>query len=315
MTIRHLRIFVEVAQSGSMSSAASKLYMTQPSVSQAIKELEAHYDVLLFERLSKRLYITEAGRHLLSYARQVLAQFDVLEESMQKESRTETLRIGATVTVGGSILSDILKDFHKSCPLVQTSACVSNTRIIEEKIANMELDVGLIEGTVKHKDLVAIPVIDDQLILAVCAQHPFAGLKTLPIKRLSGQNFAMRETGSGTRELFESFLKKHHISIHTALEATTPDAIRNAVLVNQYMTVISARLMSAELKNGLIYMFVNQNDEWKRSFSFVYHKDKLLSASIHRLKAIAKTYNRDQFAGSIPFGKLTQPLRLPSELR
>ena len=80
MTIRHLRIFLAVADSGTMSQAAKKLYITQPSVSQAVRELEEHYRVLLFERLSKKLYITEAGKTFYSYAKQVVFQFDQLED-------------------------------------------------------------------------------------------------------------------------------------------------------------------------------------------------------------------------------------------
>ena len=82
MTIRHLRIFIEVAECGKMSAAAEKLFISQPTVSQAIKELEEHYGVLLFERLNKRLYITEKGKKLLSYARKVVKQFYDMEEMM-----------------------------------------------------------------------------------------------------------------------------------------------------------------------------------------------------------------------------------------
>ncbi len=80
MTIRHLRIFIEVVTSESMSAAASKLFISQPTVSQAIRELEEHYGVLLFNRLNRRLYITDAGKKLFSYAKGVVKQFDELEE-------------------------------------------------------------------------------------------------------------------------------------------------------------------------------------------------------------------------------------------
>lgn len=92
MTIRHLKIFVAVADTGQMSKAARLLYLSQPTVSQAIRELEEHYHVLLFERLSKRLYITEEGKRLLSHAREVLARFDHLEEQMLEPYEWEHLR-------------------------------------------------------------------------------------------------------------------------------------------------------------------------------------------------------------------------------
>ena len=115
MTIRHLRIFLAVADSGTMSQAAKKLYITQPSVSQAVRELEEHYRVLLFERLSKKLYITEAGKTFYSYAKQVVFQFDQLEEHMFRDLK-ERLRIGATVTVGSRALPEIVREFRLEHP-------------------------------------------------------------------------------------------------------------------------------------------------------------------------------------------------------
>ncbi len=109
MTIRHLKVFIEVAEKGKMSAAAEALFITQPSVSQAIRELEEHYTTLLFERLSKRLYITEAGKLLYGYAKQVVSQFDLMEDNMAPDNLKEKLRIGATLTIGGSILSPLAK--------------------------------------------------------------------------------------------------------------------------------------------------------------------------------------------------------------
>ena len=107
MTIRHLKIFLTVAETGKMSMAAEQLYITQPSVSQAVRELEDHYQILLFERLSKKLYITEDGKKLYVTAKQLVTQFENLEESMRKENRREKIRIGGTVTLGSGLLFDI----------------------------------------------------------------------------------------------------------------------------------------------------------------------------------------------------------------
>ena len=108
MTIRHLRIFIEVAKNQNMSKAAEKLYISQPTVSQAIKELEEYYGSLLFERLNKRLYITESGKKLYFNAKKLVKSFDDLDKKMAYINEVEEIKIGATVTVGDSILSDII---------------------------------------------------------------------------------------------------------------------------------------------------------------------------------------------------------------
>ena len=121
MTIRHLKIFLKVAETGNMSLAAKQLYLSQPTVSQAIRELEEHYDTQLFERLSKRLFITDAGKELLLYSRQVLHDFDKLEQGMVSATHHETLRIGASVTVGTCLLPFFLQDLKKEHPQVVTT--------------------------------------------------------------------------------------------------------------------------------------------------------------------------------------------------
>ena len=91
MTIRHLTIFVAVADHGSMSAAASYLYLSQPTISQAIRELEKHYTGLLFERLGRKLYLTERGRLLLPQARSLIQQFRQIEELMLNQGQSQIL--------------------------------------------------------------------------------------------------------------------------------------------------------------------------------------------------------------------------------
>ncbi|MSS64138.1 LysR family transcriptional regulator [Velocimicrobium porci] len=306
MTIRHLKIFIEVADSGKMSLAAAKFYISQPTVSQAIRELEEHYGVLLFERLSKRLYITPEGKKLLSYARQAVKQFDELEEAMQITNQTRQIRIGSTITVGVCLLPTIINDLKKQYPDSETYSFVSNTRTIEQKLLQSELDVGLVEGTIKHRDLVSIPMIDDFLVLACSPSHPFATKKTLHLNELADQAFVMREQGSGTRELFEQYLNKFHIPIKIAEEANCPGAIKYAILLNQYLSAISIRLLKDEINENKIHVIKNHENEWNRHFYLVYHKDKVFSDMLYCFTDIVKEYKSPEFLDGLQMGELTR---------
>lgn len=114
MTIRHLTIFVAVADQGSMSAAAASLYLSQPTVSQAIRELEKHYNGLLFERLGKKLYLTERGRLLLSQARSLIQQFRQIEELMLNQGQSQILKLGSTITVGTCITPFLIPNFKRT---------------------------------------------------------------------------------------------------------------------------------------------------------------------------------------------------------
>lgn len=292
MTIRHLKIFLAVAETGKMSRAAQKLYITQPSVSQAIRELEEYYQVLLFERISKRLHITEHGQRLYGYARQAVAQFDLLEENMKKNVK-EKLRIGATVSVCKGVLPCLVYQFRKEYPDIEIYSCEGNSRAIEQKLLNMELDVGIIEGKVKSRELISIPMIDDFMVLACGQQHPFANKEILHVEELQGEEFAMRERGSGSRELFEEYLQRHHIRIKTVFEENTPEALISAVKIVGCLSVLSVRLIEQEIRRKEICIFQQAEKEWNRCFSFVYHKDKFVTKGMKAMEEITRAYGKN----------------------
>lgn len=304
MTIRHLRIFIEVAETGSMSTAARNCFISQPTVSQTIHELEKHYQVNLFERLSKRLYITPAGEQLLNYARKVLSQFDVLEANMEEFHTSDQLRIGATITVGACLLSSIINDIKTLHPQLNTYAYVANTSLIERKLLNSELDVALVEGIISSPDLISIPVVDDFLVLAMAKDHPLAAKKTVHLNDLSQYDFVMRERGSGTRKLFEDYLIQNNISYKIAWEATCLDAFKSAIMYNQCISAISIRLVEQEIKNGLIHVVKSSDSAWDRNFYMVYHKDKFISEPMRSLQTIMHRFKRPDFLEGVETGTL-----------
>lgn len=295
MTIRHLRIFIEVARTGKMSLAAQRLFISQPTVSQAIRELEDHYSQKLFERLSKKLYITSFGKELFSYATKVVEQFDNLEKTMNDNLHIENLRIGASVTVGTCLLSKILKEFHNLAPRVNTYAYVNNTTMVEKKLLESDLDIAIVEGEIHSQDLVTTPVIDDYLVLLCNNNHPLSKKEKITLYDLQNQRFAMREDGSGTREFFEQILHKYKIQIQLAYEASSTDTIRRAILDDDCLSLLSIHTFEEDIICSKIHIMKTDLNPLKRSFKLVHHKDKIMTPSIITLKEILKKYKTSDF--------------------
>lgn len=306
MTIRHLKIFIEVADCGKMSVAAARLYISQPTVSQAIRELEEHYGVLLFERLCKKLYITDKGRKLLSYARNVVEQFNNMEDMMVQDNYVEKMRIGATNTVGNCILGEVLREFRKINPLVETYSYVNNTREVEEKLLKSELDIGIVEGKVRSSDLISIPEVNDFLVLICGEDHPFAKKEIIKLEDLKHESFAMREQGSGTREHFERYMLDNQIPIRIAYEANSSDTIKKIVINNRCLAVISIRLVEEEIKNEKIHVILNKDKAWDRYFSIVYHKNKIVTDYMMSLIDVVKNYQHVDILQGIKTGELVK---------
>lgn len=277
MTIRHLKIFIAVCEYGKMSTAAKKLHISQPSVSQAIAQIEQYYGIKLFERLSKKLYITEAGQRLLNYARHIVALFDEIDKNMNNEAKNITLKIGATITVGTCVLNDILQSFESRHEDVETKIFIQNTHIIEEMILRSELDVGMVEGDIKSQDIVKIPILSDELVLVCSSSHELSKFKSIDIKKLQNLDFILREKGSGTRELFENALDRAGVTVNEKWVCNNSEAIKNAVINNQGLTVISKMLVEKELKEKKLHTISINNVKLTRKFHVAYHKNKYLS--------------------------------------
>lgn len=288
MTLWHLKLFVDVAELGSMSAAARKNDVRQPSVSQKITELERHYGVLLFERLGNRLQITASGKKLLDIARDLVGRFAFLEEFMEAEHHSTRLRIGATITVGSSIFPDIIRRYREENPMVEVYGATGNTAAICHKLMHNELDIALVEGKVKAPELVSLPRIRDFLVLACGREHPFFTRQSISSRELCGMEFVMREPGSGTRELFEQYAAAHDVTFRTALEFNSPDAIRQAICVNGCLAVLSARLLTEALREGSVRAF--RCAGWARTFNLVYHKNKHMTAAIRRFCELLTQY-------------------------
>lgn len=282
MTIRHLQVFIAVADCGKMSLAAKQLYISQPTVSQTIAELEAHYGVRLFERLSRRLYITQAGRLLLSYARHIVSLFEEMEAGLPQAAEHPRLKIGATITVGACVLTPVITRLEQEDPRFCAQVYIANTRRIEEKLLRSELDCALVEGETKSAELCREPVIHDTLILVSGAAHPFAGCPCVPPRALEGQPFLLREEGSGTRARFEAYLEQHDVQIDMKWECQSVQAIKSAVIEGQGLTVISHRLVERELADGRLFAVPLEGGPFHRDFSLLYHKNKFLSPPMHR---------------------------------
>ncbi|MBK5242040.1 LysR family transcriptional regulator [Clostridium sp.] len=290
MTIRHLTIFIEVADCCNMSLAAKNLYISQPSVSQAISQLESFYGIKIFERLSKKLYITGDGTQLLSYARHIVSLFNEMKETIKNSSNT-LLKIGGTITVGACVMSDIINCFNTKYPTIQTQILINNTSIIESKILINELDIGLVEGEVKSKEIICLPVIKDRLVLICNKTNPFAKRTSINLSELNNQPFILREKGSGTRELFENYMKNAKLIIQEKWVCNNSDSIKQAVIAGHGLSVISERLLKDELSKGTIQIVKINDVAFKRNFSVVYHKNKYLSEYLNKFIEILKSYH------------------------
>jgi len=277
MTIRNLEIFTTVANLGSMSAAAKNLYITQPSVSLAIAEIEKEYDVQLFDRIGNHLHLTSTGQHLLLYTSSILQQYKEMELFLKDESQNASIRIGATATIGHCIIAPVINQLKNTLPNIKYEVTVASTGIIQERLLRSELDIGFVEGDINADTLTVQPIIDDELAVICSNKHRFFTKKILSLQELANEVFVLRESSSGTRIRVEEFLREHNIPYQPLWSCYSFEAIKEAVLHNLGISIMSTRLVSQELQNGSLAACSIDNVNMKRTFNIVYRKNKLLS--------------------------------------
>lgn len=282
MTLRHYKIFVAVCDTMNMTAAAETLFMSQSAVSQAIAELEKHYGVRLFERLSRKLFLTRAGERLLGYARHMLRMNTEIESDMTSLHQNGSLRIGASVTVGAHVLPGMVAEFKRKNPLTRVEVVEDNTAKIEDLIFRDQIDLGLVEGEVAPPDLLCRPFMEDELVLVCSPAHRFAALSEITPEELENEDFIIREQGSGTRRTFEDRMAEHHLAWKAAWTCNNTDTIKNAVAANLGVTVISERAVIREAEAGLLCVRRVKGIAFRRQFKMIRHKNKYLTEAMKR---------------------------------
>lgn len=286
MTIRHLKIFMTVADEGGMSLAAKKLHISQPSVSQAVCELEKYYGIKLFERLSQKIYLTKEGELMLSFCRHILDSFDQMEEAVRQAGKKTSLRIGCSVSVGTCLINDILDEAEQKMPDCEISVVVANSSDVEQAVLGNEVDLGIVEGIMKSRDLLITPVCEDELVVVCGKKHPLAKEKNITLDMLKGQNYISRESGSAERNQIEKIFEDYGLSLKKTFLSTNTEAIKNAVIKGRGIAIFSKRVVLKECEEGEIVILPLKGVEITRNINMVIHKNKYMSESMEMIKEI-----------------------------
>lgn len=258
MTLEQLRIFVAVAERQHVTQAARALNLAQSAASHAIASLEARYDAKLFDRVGRRIELTEAGRAFLSEARTILAQVERAELALSEFGSLErgTLTVQASQTIASYWLPRHLVAFRRAHPQIDIRLTIGNTAQVAEAIETGAAELGFVEGAVESDQLVSIPVARDQLVLVVGPEHPWTGGVAPKAAELLESEWVLREPGSGTRSVFEEALTHLGVEfahLRIAMELPSNEAVRAAVEAGLGATALSASVAAPSIESGLLH--------------------------------------------------------------
>ncbi len=278
-SLRQLEVFLAIARHHNITRAADSLSMSQSAASSALRELEQHFAIQLFDRRGKRLQINEMGRSLRPMAQALLDRAQEVERLLARQGGMGELKIGATMTIGNYLAVELIARFIRQYG-GEVSLNVANTAEIARRLCNFDLDVGMVEGELRHPELEALPWRRDELVVFCAPGHPLARAGQLSDQDLLAAHWILREPGSGTRQAFDRAMAGILPNLEVLLELQHTEAIKRAVEKQLGIACLSRIALEDAFAAGRLVPLAVPQRQFGRQLYLVLHQQKFRSAGI-----------------------------------
>jgi DNA-binding transcriptional LysR family regulator len=301
-TLHQLKVFEVVARHGSFTRAAEELFLTQPTVSIQVKQLTKAVGLPLFEQVGKRLYLTDAGRELLTTCREIFDRLDQFEMTVAnfKGLKQGRLRLAA-VTTTKYFVPRLLGPFCQRYPGIDVEFQVTNHEGLVARLSENLDDLYILSQLPEHLDISYHAFLENPLVVLAPMDHPLAHEKNIPIKRLVDEPFIMREPGSGTRSSVQKLFDEQGIAVRVRLELGSNEAIKQAIIGGLGISVLSRHTLGLEGTSDKLTILDVEGFPIRRQWYAIYPAGKQLSIVaqtffeylLEEVKRITAGINRD----------------------
>lgn len=292
-SLRQLEVFIATARLENVSRAADTLAMSQSAASGALKELERQFDVQLFDRIGKRLQLSELGAQVRPRAERLLDEARAFEQALAGDEVRGRLDIGATLTIGNYVTVGMIAEFRSRHAGADIALQVANTHSIAERVAGFELDMGLIEGELQHPDLDIQHWRADELVVFAHPDHPLAGAGALSDDALVEQRWIVREPGSGTRQAFDRAMHGLLSDLNIELELQHTEAIKRAVEAGLGVGCLSRICVVDAFERGSLVPLPVPSRDFAREWYMITHREKFHSVALREWLALCREHTGD----------------------
>jgi DNA-binding transcriptional LysR family regulator len=260
ITLHQLTVFRAVARHLNYTRAATDLHLTQPAVSRQVQLLENTLGVQLFERVGRRVRLTDAGADVLSYAQRIGQLQDELEAVLTGRDGLQrgSLRLIGTTTAGEYLLPPLVADFNRAHPGIRVTLRVGNREEVLAALAHGDVDLAVMGRPPAAADLDSNPILPNELVAIAPPLHPLLGTQAVSPARLAGETIFLRETGSGTRLAAEEFWRQAGVSLDDAVELGSDSAIKQVVMAGLGVAILSRQAIELELSVGRLAVLAIQ---------------------------------------------------------
>ena len=277
-TLHQLKVFEAIARSGSFTRAAEEMFLSQPTVSQQIKQLTKAVGMPLFEQIGKRLYLTDAGKEVLIVCKDISERMSQLEMTLAdlRGLKQGNLRL-TVITTAKYFVPRLLGQFRHRYPGISISLQVTNRKLVLERLGENLDDLYILGQPPEGLDIHLRPILENALVAIAPSDHPLAHEKNIPLQRLAEEPFIMREAGSGTRMAVERFFEENRVDINVEMEIGSNEAIKHAIVGGLGVSVLSRHVLALVGTKGPLTILDVEGFPIQRYWYIVYPASKQLS--------------------------------------
>ena len=294
VTIHQLELFLVAAKLKNFSRAADQMAISQPAFSAQIIKLEKILGTPLFERIGRKIELTETGLTFESYVQNSLSTLREGKQALDDMAKKfiGTLRIGASTTIANYVLPVVLGKYRKAYPECKVKMMVNNTGHIEQALLRSEIDMGLVEGPIQNvKRIASYLYKKDELVVVFSSKHRWRNKTKLTMEEIQKEPLIIRERGSGTRKVFTDIMDKDHAPLNIAMELGNTEAIKKSAEANIGVAVISSSSIAREIKDNTLKFARIVDHPIERRLSLILLEKKYIS---NPLKAFIKILDPEE---------------------
>jgi len=284
MHIETLKVFCDVVETRSFSTAASQNFVTQSAVSQQIRALETKYECRLIERTRGAVQVTPAGEVVYQASKEIVQRYLEMEGGLQSMNNRVggTLRIATVYSVGLYELTSPLRRFLRAYPQVKVHLDYSRSSKIQEDVLRGSIDFGILAYPARRPYLVVLPFREDRLILICHPQHPLAGFKQISLNKIHGEAAIGFERDIATRRAIDRALRARGVALRYVAEVDNIDTIKRFVEVGQGVAIVPEPAVQSEVKGETLCVVHFSDEKISRPLAVVHRKGKQFSLAAER---------------------------------
>ena len=270
-----LNTLLKVYEMGSYTRAAEKLSLTQPAVSQHIKQLERELNVVIFDRSGSKIKPTPEGKLVIQYAERVVSLYGTLQQALvDRKHSIDRLRVGITHTSESNVVTEVLARYTEQYNNMKITIQTDTINNLYDMLKTYRIDIAIVEGGVTDPSINSIMLDTDCLVMAVSNDHPLAQKSMVTVEELKKERMILRLPNSGTRNLFAAHLESRNMSMddfNVILEVDNIATIKDLVRRNYGVSILARSACMDELKKGKITVLPIENLSMIREVNILYH--------------------------------------------